>query len=173
MPLFIDAYNLIHAAMRRLPGFEIKGGDTQSARDSLLDLLAKFRAVKPDRIVVFFDGGPDAQHLPRHALARGMEIQFSDADADADTDIKHAVSRSDAPRSIRVVSSDTAIQVFVKRYGAKVIDSGSFLREIADVLEDQSIPADEPIEKYEGAQSDDETEYWLGVFGEEFEDESE
>ena len=170
MPLYIDAYNLIHAAMHKMDGFGIKNGETEPAREKLLGLLARYRMVKKDRIVVYFDGGREAAHLPRHVMKRGLEVVFSEADSDADSDIKNAVSHNDNPRSIRVVTSDVAIQTFVKRFGARVTESHTFFDELLSTLSDSSLPDDEPIEKYEGS-SADETEYWLGVFGEEIEDE--
>ena len=167
MPLFVDGYNLIFAASKRMQGFDIS--EPEAARDRLVELLAKYRSIRSDRVEVFFDGGADAAHLPRHAAQRGINIRFSDSQSDADTDIKLAVTRHDNPRSVRVISSDMAIQRFVKRYGAEVTDSETFLREVADALEDRSVPQDEPIEKYEDVPPDD-IEYWLGVFGEELDD---
>jgi predicted RNA-binding protein with PIN domain len=171
VPTFVDAYNVIHAAMnRRMAGFEIISGETDPSRQALLGLLAKYRTVRSDKITVFFDGGVGAAHLPRHAIQTGIDIRFSDAGSDADTEIKHAVSQADSPTNIRVVTSDMAIVRFVKRFGAKVIDSSDFLRQVLDALQDSALPTDEPIEKYEGTASDAETEYWLGVFGDEDED---
>jgi len=162
MPIYVDGYNLIFAASRRMEGFDITR--TEAARDNLLGLLAKFRTVHSERITVFFDGGPEAAHLPRRALERGMEIVFSDAKSDADSDIKYAVSHHENPRSIRVITSDAAIQGFVKRYGAQVTDSSEFLNEIAEALDRHALPPDEPMEKYEGTPPD-EVDYWMGVFG--------
>jgi predicted RNA-binding protein with PIN domain len=161
--LFVDGYNLIFAASRKLPGFDIK--QTESAREALLSLLAKFRSVRTDRVVVFFDGGPDAAHLPRRQSARGMEIIFSEAQSDADSDIKAAVTQEDNPRAVVVVTSDSAIRRFVERCGATVTDSATFLDEIQATLKENSIPSDEPIEKYEGSAGED-MAYWLRVFGE-------
>ena len=163
MTLFVDGYNLIFAAARKLPGFDMKR--TEAAREALLALLAKFCSLRPGRAVVFFDGGPEAAHLPRRQMARGMEVVFSEAQSDADSDIKTAISHEANPRAIVVVTSDAAIRRFVGRYGAAVTDSAAFLEEIEAALKESSIPRDEPIEKYEGAAGDD-VAYWLRVFGE-------
>lgn len=168
MTIFVDGYNLIFAASKRIGGFDISA--TEAARERLLDLLGKFKSVRSDRITVFFDGGPEAAHLPRRQFARGMEIIFSDAVSDADTDIKNAVSHNEQPRTIRVVSSDHAICDFVRRHGAQVTSSEDFLAEMNAALHESALPQDEPIEKYEGA-SPDEVEYWLGVFGEDEDEE--
>ena len=163
MTLFVDGYNVIFAAARKLPGFDMN--QTEAAREALLSLLAKFRALRADRVVVFFDGGPDAAHLPRHLTARGMEVIFSEAQSDADSDIKAAVARESNPRAITVVTSDAAICRLVERYGATVTDSAAFLDEIEAALKESAIPRDEPIEKYQGSAGDD-AAYWLRVFGE-------
>ena len=147
-----------------MDGFDLSRNE--ESRSRLVNLLAKYRMMKSDKIHLFFDGGHDAAHLPRRAMERGLDILYSEADSDADSDIKNAVSHHGNPRSIRVVTSDVAIQKFVKRYGAKVIDSYAFLREVQQTLESSSIPDDEPIEKYEGP-SADEVDFWEGVFGEE------
>jgi hypothetical protein len=156
--LFIDGYNLAFRA----------GCDkehTEAAREKILALLAKFKTVRSERIVVFFDGGPEAAHLPRRQMARGMEVVFSEAKSDADSDIKAAVSREANPRAVIVVTSDAAIRRFVEHYGATVTDSAAVLEEVEAALKESSIPRDEPIEKYEGTAGDD-AAYWLRVFGE-------
>jgi len=167
--IFIDGYNLIFAASKRMGGFDVSA--PESAREKLLALLARFRSVRSDRIIVFFDGGQEAAHLPRRQFAHGMETVFSEADTDADADIKHAVSHDDQPRNIRVVTSDLGIQKFVKRYGALVTTSEDFLVELDETFAKGAMPADEPIEKYEGA-SPEEVDYWMSVFGEDQQPES-
>jgi predicted RNA-binding protein with PIN domain len=160
--LFVDGYNLIFAAARKLPGFDMK--QTEAAREALLALLAKFHSGRSDRVVVFFDGGPEAAHLPKRQSARGMEVIFSEAKSDADSDIKAAISHEANPRAVTVVTSDAAIRHFVERFGATVTDSAAFLEEIEAALKESAIPSDEPIEKYEGSGGDD-MAYWLRVFG--------
>jgi hypothetical protein len=161
--LFVDGYNVIFAAARKLPGFDMSR--TEAAREALLSLLAKYRSIRSDRIVVFFDGGPEAAHLPRRQMARGMEVLFSDAQSDADSDIKDAITHEANPRAIVVVTSDAAIRRFVGRYGATVTDSAAFLDEVESVLKEGAMPHDEPAEKYEGAAGDD-AAYWLRFFSE-------
>lgn len=167
MTIFIDGYNLIFAAEKRLGGFDMRR--TEAAREKLLGLLAKYNALRKDRIVVFFDGGPEAAHLPRRQWVHGMEAVFSEARSDADADIKNAVSHDDNPRDIRVVTSDAAIRKFVKRYGAQVTRAFDFLGEVQEAFRENEVPEDEPIEKYDGP-SKDEVDYWLGFFGEDEEE---
>ncbi len=159
MALFVDGYNLAFKA-----GFDKK--QTEAAREKVLALLAKFKSLRSERVVVFFDGGPEAAHLPRFQRERGMEIIFSDARSDADSDIKAAVSHEADPRAIRVITSDAAIRRFVEHYGATVTDSGTFLEEVRESLKDSSLPENEPIEKYEGG-ADEDADYWMKIFGDE------
>ena len=163
MTIFLDGYNVIFAASHRMGGFD--SGDIEAARDKLLRMLAKFKAVRPDNIVVFFDGGQEAAHLPRRQFVRGIDVLFSGVDSDADSDIKNAVSHDDNPANIHVVTSDTGIRKFVKRYGAQVTYAHEFLDEMDEALTSSSVPKDEPIEKYEGS-SQEEVDFWMGVFGE-------
>ena len=162
MRIFIDGYNLIFAASKRMGGFDIS--NTEAAREKLLGLLVKYRSIRADKFLVFFDGGQESAHLPRRQFMRGMDVLFSDPGSDADTDIKYAVSHDDNPRDIRVITSDRAIQTFVKRCGSQITESRDFLTEMDDALKDSALPTDEPIEKYEGG-SEEETDYWLRVFG--------
>lgn len=169
MPLLVDGHNVIGRAAGFMDGFDLSRNE--ESRERLINLLAKYRMMKSDKIHLFFDGGYNAAHLPRRTMERGLDILYSEAGSDADSDIKNTVSHHENPRGIRVVTSDVAIQKFVKRYGAKVIDSYVFLREVQQTLESSSIPDDEPIEKYEGPSSD-EVDFWEGVFGEELGEEN-
>ena len=160
--LFIDGYNLIFAASKRMGGFDIS--QTEAAREKLLGMLARFNSGRSDKITVFFDGGQEAEHLPRRGFSHGMETVFSDARSDADTDIKNAVSHHEQPSIIRVITSDHAIQSFVKLHGAEITSSEEFLDEMTQAMEEKALPQNEPIEKYEGAPPD-EVDYWMSVFG--------
>lgn len=167
MTIFVDGYNLIFAAEKRGRGFDISR--TEAARTKLIDWLAKYKALGKDRIVVFFDGGPEAAHLPRRQWGHNVEVIFSDPASDADADIKNAVSHDDNPHNIRVITSDVAVRNFVKRCGARVTESREFLDEMDEAFRDNELPQDEPIEKY-GGMSKDERDYWLSVFGEDAEE---
>jgi len=160
--IFIDGYNLIGAAERKLEGYSLS--KSEPSREKLLGLLARYKSVGSSRMLVFFDGGSEGSHLPRRQFQRGLDVMFSDPKSKADEDIKQAVAHADLPHEIRVVTSDRAVQAFVTRFGAKVTESGDFLDEIAQALDDSAVPSDEPIEKYEGT-AGGETDYWLRVFG--------
>ena len=163
MRIFVDGYNLIFAASHRMGGFDIEA--TEAAREKLLGMLAKYRSVKSGKLLVLFDGGAESAGLPRRVFQKGLDVLYSDPDRQADDDIKTTVSHDGNPRDIRVVTSDRAIQNFVKRFGAQVVESRAFLDEMNSALEENALPQNEPIEKYEGPPAG-ETDYWMRVFGE-------
>jgi len=160
--LVIDGHNLMFFASRRNKRFAVERGE--AARDELLGLLARYQKVKGGRVVCVFDGGLAGAHLPRRSMGVGVEVVYSPPESDADTEIKAMVARHAAPREVRVITSDNAIRAFVEKVGAAVSRSHDFLEEVDETLTDDTLPSDEPIEKYEGP-SDDEADFWMGVFG--------
>ena len=164
MTVFVDGYNLIFAASTFMPGVNIRA--IEASRAKLLNLLAKYKALRDDRVVVFFDGGAEAAHLPRRSFVLGMEVVFSESKSDADSEIKNAVSCHDTPRNIRVVTSDAEIRRIVERCGAQVTGSKEFLDELRELMAENEVPEDEPVEKYGGGSPDEDVNYWRKVFGE-------
>jgi len=162
MEIIIDGHNLLFFASRNNDRFAVERGEP--ARMALLDLLSRFQKIRGDRILCVFDGGKTGAHLPRHTFGGGLQISYSPIDSDADTEIKSLVSHHVDPRTVRVVTSDNAIKVFVAQFGAEVVSSRDFLTEIEEALTHDALPPDEPVEKYEGP-DDLEKDYWLGVFG--------
>jgi len=169
MDIIVDGHNLLFFAARRDQRFAVERGEP--ARDELLGLLSRYHTVTGHRVLCTFDGGAAGAHLPRFGFGKGLQILYSPADSDADTEIKNLVAHHDAPRSVRVITGDNAIRVFVEGFGAQVISSRDFLNEIEETLNAETIPSDEPIEKYEET-DDEDTDYWLGVFGDIDEDDS-
>lgn len=162
MKIVVDGHNLMFAAARLDRRFAVERGEP--AREEVLALLSRYQAVKGDKILCFFDGGRAGKHLPRDAFGHGLQIRYSDPDSDADTDIKRHVASSGEPETIRVITSDNAIRAFVQGCGASVTESRAFLEEVRSALTEDTIPADEPIEKYEEPDQDEE-DFWMGVFG--------
>ena len=157
MPIIVDGYNLAcsHAYLDH-PRLE-------SARQRVIDFLARYSASREVKVTVVFDGGIEAAYLPRHTNVQGVEVVYSPASSNADTEIKRMLSGFDNPHNWRVVSSDRDIQKFAKRFGADVVSSRDFLREVRDASQRGSdIPGDEPLEKYGGVSGD--VDYWVDVF---------
>ena len=160
MPVIVDGYNLKCAdGQLDIPNLE-------TARERVIELLARYSASRGVEVIVVFDGGVEAAHLPRHRTIHGLEVIYSSPGSSADTEIKRMVSTLDNPHNSKVVTSDREIQKFARRFGAQVVSSRDFLREVREAMRQKDeIPSDEPIEKYGG--DPDDADYWLDVFGEE------
>ncbi len=168
MELVVDGHNLMFAASELDERYNVERGE--AAREEVLALLARYQAAKGDRILCFFDGGRGGDGLPRYTFGHGLQIIYSDPRSDADTEIKNHVARHHSPAEVVVVTSDNAIQAFVRKLGVEAIPSQEFLRRVRGLLAESGHPDDEPPEKYEGA-DDDETDFWMRVFGLDDEDE--
>lgn len=162
MELLVDGHNLMFAASELDSNYNVERGE--AAREQVLALLARYQAAKGDRIYCFFDGGRGGEGMPRLTFGHGLQIVYSDPKSDADTEIKKHVARHHAPDQVRVVTSDNAIRAFVVKFGVEAIPSRQFLREVRQLLGDARHSDDEPPEKFEGA-SDEEADFWMGVFG--------
>lgn len=162
MELLVDGHNLMFAASESDERYNVERGE--AAREEVLALLARYQAIKGDRILCFFDGGAGGGGLPRHTFGHGLQIVYSDPKSDADTEIKNHVARHHAPSQVLVVTSDNAIQAFVRRLGVETIPSQRFLRRMRELLAESGHPDDEPPEKFDGA-DDEEADFWMRVFG--------
>jgi len=160
MTLIVDGYNLYFTGLR--PGDDPH--DIRRARDLVIDRVSRYTAGRRTRALIFFDGGPAGQHMPRVQRVKGVELRFSDPRLDADNDIKHAVANWHNNEELRVITSDGNVARFVKRLGATVTSSQDFAAELNALFEEkESTPRDEPIEKYQGADRA-EVDYWLRRF---------
>ena len=163
MRFIIDGYNLIFS--RRRPGRPLRQMNIEAARESLLSLLSRYRAVTGDTLVVFFDGSREATGFLRRERVNGVDIVFSYPDATADEEIKAHVEEIKARSGVYVVSSDNSLKTFARRCGLQVIDSQVFMAQVRRALgrRHERSGADEPVEKYQGPSRAD-VEYWLKVF---------
>jgi len=158
--LIVDGYNLYFTGLH--PGEAPT--DPRRAREAVIDAVSRYAAARRVKAVVFFDGGPAGQHMPRRRHEKGLEVRFSDPRLDADNDIKHAVTRCRPSEAVRVVTSDNDIARFVKRLGAQVTRAQDFAAELRVSSTDRDArPRGEPAEKYEGAGAA-EVDYWLREF---------
>jgi len=158
--LIVDGYNLYFTGLH--PGEAPT--DARRAREAVIDAVSRYAAARRVKAVVFFDGGPAGQHMPRRRHEKGLEVRFSDPRLDADNDIKHAVTRCRPREEVRVVTSDREIARFVKRLGAKVTRAQDFAAELRAFSTGRDArPRGEPVEKYEGPGAA-EVDYWLREF---------
>lgn len=124
--LFIDGYNLLHAA--GLARAQYGPGDLERARDRFLLLLSQLLDdVQRPRTVVVFDAKESIGFLGSTCTRFDMTVVYPDRGVEADAVLETMIRDHSAARSLRVVSSDRRIQVAAKRRKARPIDSEKFL----------------------------------------------
>ncbi len=124
--IIIDGYNLI----RQSHVFsELDRQDLQTARDALVETLARYKRIKPHNITVVFDGATAPTDVSNRTRRRGIDIRFSRHGESADSVIKR-MARREGERAL-VVSSDQEIIHFAAIQGAATISSPLFEEKIA------------------------------------------
>ncbi|MDA1008322.1 MAG: NYN domain-containing protein [Planctomycetota bacterium] len=166
MSLIVDGWNVLHISGVLPPpiaGIDICG---------LVDLIAISRWARTPLIVVC-DGAPPRgvagmwKHVPGQLpepISYGhATLHFSGGKASADAHISELVNRSSTPRKFIVVTSDHAVQRQAKSRGCRIIDSETFLAQLAH---DWRIP---PVSKFPGKPtgplSETQVQEWLDEFG--------
>ncbi|MBM4048475.1 MAG: NYN domain-containing protein [Planctomycetes bacterium] len=159
----LDAYNFIGQNEDRDIGFAMSR--PAASRKKLIALMARFRTLTREKIMLVFDGGEGGAHLPRHQSEQGVDIVFSTPKSSADAEIMEILSEVGGTRNVTVVSSDNDVTRFAKRMGAKVVDCREFWRTVMRAFREhrESIP-EEPPEKFEGP-SEAEAKLWEHIFG--------
>lgn len=118
--LIIDAYNVLH---------QWRGGPTEVTRGRDLAALAGLvsrTSFGTSRVRFVCDGA-----APNASMSHiGAQFVYAGSGHSADEVIIHDVGTSTAPRRITVVTSDRRIAASVRRHGAEVIASGSFLARV-------------------------------------------
>lgn len=160
----IDGYNLIH----KIP--EKSVGEAMAARREQLELaLARYRRKTRRHVIVVYDGGSAPKPL---TTSGAVEVTFSGTVRSADHwIIDHVRALGNRAGMTLVVSSDREIRRNATAYGAKCIDSETFIEELAAMgiaLSASGIPKKRRTgsEQKESGRSLSETEidYWLRLF---------
>jgi len=119
--IIIDGYNLIRQS-KSLSILDLQ--DIQLGRDTLVDMLAAYKKVKPHRITVVFDGTTAPLFSQQRDRHKGISIIFSHKGESADTVIKKLVNK-ERQRAL-VVSSDQDIVQSATANGAATVSANDF-----------------------------------------------
>jgi len=158
----IDGYNLIHKLRNIAPGEPMA-----AMRERLEVMLSRYRQKSRRHVTVVYDGGGG----PRpHSLRSSVEVVYSGSLKSADRwIIDHARSLEPRPGMMLVISSDREIQRHATAWGARCIDSETFIEELAAMgitANGGGGKSSKAAEK--GADSnplsDKEVDYWLRMF---------
>ncbi len=119
--IIIDGYNLIRQS-NSLSILDLQ--DIQLGRDTLVDMLAAYKKIKPHRITVVFDGTTAPLLSQQRDRRKGISIIFSHKGESADTVIKN-LARKERQRAL-VVSSDQDIVQSATANGAATVSANDF-----------------------------------------------
>lgn len=159
MKLLVDGYNLLHASGQF--GSPSDPPTLETARRALLDhLTQQLTERERSRATIVFDGKDAPPGLPAVSSYEKMQIEFSRRKTTADQLIAEMIAAEKAPRELRVISSDHAVQRAARQRGVAFADSEVWLRELRQKIQQQESPA----EKSEPAQSAADVEHWLREF---------
>jgi predicted RNA-binding protein with PIN domain len=119
--IIIDGYNLIRQS-KSLSILDLQ--DIQLGRDTLVDMLAAYKKIKPHRITVVFDGTTAPLLSQQRDRRKGISIIFSHKGESADTVIKN-LARKETQWAL-VVSSDQDIVQSATANGAATVSANDF-----------------------------------------------
>lgn len=157
MPLVIDAYNLLHAAL----------GPAGRGRDLGVEGVGRLVAegrYAGQAVTMVCDGTPPTGGRVRHP---GVRVVFAGAGRDADGVIEQIIARDTAPARLVVVSSDRRVQAAAKRRRCPSISSEAFLAQLlTDAAAARARPSEPPSPRERVPLGNAEVSHWLAAFGE-------
>ena len=131
---YIDGYNVIHHSSLLKP---LAAQDFESARDALVEKVARFCVATGGQAKIVFDGR-GRQDQPRTSLpgVPGLEVIYSPGHRSADTLIERIVYTTEDRRSIIVVSADRGIRTLCRGLNAMVMEPDNFLATVRETEAD-------------------------------------
>jgi predicted RNA-binding protein with PIN domain len=161
--IIIDGYNLLFYSNRF--AFPLKEGKT--VVDAITDMLKEFQIFPykmKSKFTFVFDGNKDASGNPKVQNIFGFKLIFSVPGKTADQKIIEIVRASKNPKSILVVTNDNEIINSVSFYKAKTESISSFLKRLADQIQEKSDKDKSNIEKFNPKLTDDDLDEWMEYF---------
>lgn len=131
---YIDGYNVIHHSSWLKP---LAAQDFESARDALVEKVARFCVATGGQAKIVFDGrGRQTQPLAPLTGIPGLEVIYSPGHRSADTLIERIVYTAQDRRSIIVVSADRGIRTVCRGLSAMVMEPDNFLATVREAEAD-------------------------------------
>ena len=128
--IIIDGYNFIRRSSYLS---EMDLIDIQLGRETLIEMLAGYRKLRPHRITVVFDGANAPSYSQRNDKQYGIGIIFSRVGESADAVIKRMASKE--REKALIVTSDRDIMNSVLNSGGSVIGSKEFEKKLSLVYD--------------------------------------
>lgn len=128
----IDGYNVLHhcPSLRR-----IVAHDFETARETLVDRVARFCAASGEKALVVFDGrGRRGKKVQPRTGQSGVFVIYSPGNKSADAFIEREVYGARDRRSVVVVSADRGILDLCQGLGTLIMRPDGFLATLAEHL---------------------------------------
>ena len=162
MRYLIDGYNVMYAG--GLLGKRSGPDNFRRVRTRFLnDLAAALGPVDAHATTVVFDASAAPDDVPAETRHKGISVVFAVDDENADARIELLIARHSTPKALTVVSSDRRIRQAATRRRATAVTADAFW-ETLDRRKSRTPPPPKG-EPDEPAQTPEEAEHWLGVFG--------
>jgi len=128
----------------------------------LVSELLIFQRMKRIKVILVFDGAPDAKLMEKKFQKKKFSIIYPPPGQKADETIKDIISRQTDLRKFSVVSSDFEVKSFAKAKGARPLSSKEFNRELRKELKENRKAAE--LSKDLSSLSPLEINHWLQIF---------
>lgn len=139
MNYLIDGYNVLHHSALLAP---LAREDFETARDALVEKVARFCAATGEHATIVFDGrGRQSNALEPLPGVQGLQIVYSSKQHSADTLIERRVYTAKDRKAIIVVTGDHGIQNLCSGLGALTMRPDTFLDTVREVSADLSSAA--------------------------------
>lgn len=130
--LFVDGYNIINQWSYYL---EVSR-NIENSRNKLIELLVEYQAYKGIRVIVVFDAHLVKGSLEKREMIAGVEIIYTKERETADSYIEKQLDKIGRYESVKVATSDSAIQQIVISRGGTRVSAHEMILELEDVKKD-------------------------------------
>ncbi len=137
-----------------------------AGRETLVKIVERWARTGTDSVTLVFDGATPRGGFAKQMSSSRIDVKFS-APETADDIIVRMVHQARQPRTIRVVSTDTAIRYEARARNCLHIDSAGFVTELfpSPKAPGGSSPAQPAGPEKPQSLTPEETDDWLDVFG--------
>lgn len=153
MPVLIDGYNLLHAALDFDP-------ERPPSRSTLCYLIGQWARRTGEKVTIVFDGSAPRTALAEQISVPSVEVRYSGRGIKADDTLERLINENSAARLLTVVSTDREVAQAARRRKAKTLRADAFWEKVLRELARPSPKPLEPPEKRTGLSREQAVE-WL------------
>lgn len=166
MIIYVDGSDLLEHFAEREDRLVVEG-DRDMSRDNLTRWLGRYCEVRDcQAVLVFGTEQPGDVRSPTERFAR-VKVTNVPYGGDVRTEIGGPANQAAKQERTLVVTADNRLADAVQRGRARVLTPAAFVARARKLMRpSDEVVADEPDEKFTGV-TDEEVDFWLGLFGNE------